>query len=48
MFLRLDEKLFPKDSAFDRKRKMALVMICIFGVILLVSGVAFLVVEISR
>lgn len=48
MFLGLDEKLFPKDSGFERRRKMALVMVWILGVIVLVGGVAVLIVEISR
>jgi hypothetical protein len=48
MVSKLGEKLFPKDTRFEQRRKTALLFLTLFGVIVLVAGVALVMIRISQ
>ena len=47
MLWNLDEKLFPNALPFERRRKMAALLLRILGLILLVAAVAWIIIRVS-
>lgn len=44
---KLEQRLFPSCSRFERRRKMALLLLALLGVLLLTAATAFLIVRVS-
>jgi len=48
MVSKLGEKLFPKDTRFEQRRKVILLFLTLLGILLLIGGVAVVMVLISQ
>lgn len=48
MLSKLGAKLFPKDTRFEQRRKTLMIFLTLFGIILLISGVALIMVRLSQ
>ena len=48
MVSKLGEKLFPKDTRFEQRRKTMMIFLTLFGVIVLVGGVALVIIRVSQ
>lgn len=47
MVSKLGEKLFPKDTRFEQRRKITMLFLALIGVLVLVAGVALVMIRIS-